>query len=61
MDIVEHKGKWVIIHAGKEVAETFDTEADAWTWADKHIDDQVFDGPNDYSPPLTYRPSSVVN
>jgi len=48
-------GRFVIMHGGREVAEEFETEDDAWRWADRHIDDQVFDGPNDFSPPIHYR------
>ena len=46
---------YVIIHAGKEIDEDFNEEIDAWEWADKNIDDQVFDTPNRLSPPLKYR------
>lgn len=50
-----HSGRWVIVHGGKEVKETFDSEGDAYKWADKNIDDQVFDEPNWYSMPIAYR------
>lgn len=47
---------YVILHAGREVdTPTFGTEAEAWGWADDHVDDQVLDGPNTLSEPLTYR------
>lgn len=47
---------YVILHAGREVdTPTFKTEADAWGWADEFVDDQMFDGPNTLSEPLTYR------
>lgn len=57
MDVF-HKaaGQWVIVHAGKEIDQDFRSEEEAWAWADKHVDDQVFDEPNDFSPPLQYRP-----
>ena len=56
MDITRSdSGGFVIIHAGKIVDRSFASEAEAWSWADEHIDDQVFDGPNDFSPPITYR------
>jgi hypothetical protein len=48
----DHSGRWRIIHAGREVAEDFESEDEAWAWADKNIDDQMFDAPNHYSPPL---------
>jgi hypothetical protein len=55
MDIQKAKnGKWMIIHAGKFVNRTFETEEAAWTWADSNIDDQVFDGPNCLAPPIVY-------
>jgi hypothetical protein len=55
--VVERRSDhFVIVHAGKEIDFSFATEAQAWAWADEFIDDQVFDGPNWFSPPLTYRP-----
>lgn len=55
MDIVRtERGKWVIIHNGREVDRDFDTEGEAWKWADHNIDDQVFDGPNTKEP-IPYR------
>ena len=50
-----HNGRWIIVHGGKEVKETFDSEREAYAWADKNIDDQMFDRPNWFSPPITYR------
>lgn len=65
MDVLKRAdGQFVIIHAGREVAKDFDTEAAAWSWADHHIDDQVFDGPNWLAEPLVYRtpqPTGSVN
>jgi hypothetical protein len=56
MDVLQKSGgKWVIIHAGREVAKDFDTESDAWAWADGHIDDQVACTPNWFADPLEYR------
>jgi len=56
MDVIQKSsGGWAIVHAGKEVDEDFDSEASAWSWADHHIDDQVFDGPNWFSEPIAYR------
>lgn len=49
------EGGFVILHAGRIIDRTFASEEMAWSWADDHIDDQVFDGPNDISPPLVYR------
>jgi len=37
MDVVRSEsGKWVIIHAGREVDKDFDSESDAWRWADRN-------------------------
>jgi hypothetical protein len=56
MDIIRKSdGKFVIIHAGREVSKDFETENDAWTWADANVDDQVLCTPNRLSPPLAYR------
>ena len=46
---------FVIVHAGKVVDRDFATEADAWSWADHNIDDQMFDTPNWLADPLKYR------
>lgn len=48
-------GRFVIIHAGREVAKDFETEHDAWAWADANVDDQVLCTPNRLSPTLAYR------
>lgn len=54
--VIEPRGDhFVIIHAGKEIDYSFSSEKEAWSWADKFIDDQMFDSPNDLSPPLSYR------
>lgn len=56
MDIFQKSdGKFVIIHAGREVAKDFENEAAAWSWADGNIDDQVLCTPNQLSAPLEYR------
>lgn len=57
MKIVERSpGQFEIIHAGKTVdAPNFTTEAEAWSWADANIDDQMFDSPNTLADPLRYR------
>jgi hypothetical protein len=55
MQIVEHNGVWIIRHGGREIAEDFETEDEAWSWADANVDDQVFDSPNHHYPPLRYR------
>ncbi len=56
MDVVRNpSGSFVIVHAGREIDHDFATEELAWKWADEHIDDQVFDSPNRFSPSLAYR------
>ena len=54
MNIVNYGNGWIILHANKIIDQTFDSEEQAWTWADDNIDDQVFDSPNTLSPPLRY-------
>lgn len=46
---------FVIVHAGREIDQAFNSEIDAWEWADEHIDDQMFDTPNKFGPSLGYR------
>lgn len=56
MDILQKSdGKFVIIHAGREVAKDFETETAAWSWADENVDDQVLCTPNRLSAALEYR------
>jgi hypothetical protein len=56
MDVLQKTGgRWVIIHGGREIAEDFEAEAGAWSWADKFVDDQITCGPNWLAPPLRYR------
>lgn len=56
IDILQRSdGNWIIIHAAREIAKDFGSEADAWAWADENIDDQVLCTPNRLSAPLEYR------
>ena len=52
--------RFVIIHAGKVIDESFDTREQAEAWADDNIDDQMFDTPNTFSPPLVYRDAPLM-
>lgn len=56
MMIIKKKpnGKWGIIHSHRWLVQDFETETEAEGWADGNIDDQMFDGPNTFSPPLQY-------
>ncbi|WP_067734477.1 hypothetical protein [Novosphingobium naphthalenivorans] len=58
MDIEPREDHFVIRHSGQIVNQRFPTEDDAWAWADMHIDDQVFDSPNNWSPPIDYEASA---
>jgi hypothetical protein len=61
MDIIQKSsGRWVIIHALREIAKDFDSEAAAWAWADEQIDDQIFCTPNKLSTVLEYRNPAIV-
>lgn len=56
MEVIQRaSGKWVIIHALREIAQEFDSESAAWSWADANIDDQFTCTPNWYSAPLVYK------
>jgi hypothetical protein len=56
MDVFKRSnGSFAIIHAGREIDKDFATEDEAWSWADRNIDDQMFDGPNWLAEPLAYR------
>ncbi len=56
MEVIQrHSGQWVIVHAAREIAKDFDTEAEAWAWADCNIDDQIYCTPNRLSASLLYR------
>lgn len=58
MKVIERApGYWTLLHDGREVdTPPFATEAEAWSWADDNIDDQVFDSPNGtLRDPLRYR------
>lgn len=50
MDVVKEGAFFVIIHAGREIDVKFLSEDDAWRWADRNVDDQVFDEPNLFTP-----------
>ncbi len=60
MEVFQHDNLWAIAHAGNVVAKRFTSESAAWEWADMNIDDQVFDAPNHFSPPLDYEPDLIV-
>lgn len=56
MMIIGREGNhYVIVHAGRIIDETFPDRDAAEKWADCNIDDQMFDAPNEWSPPLRYR------
>lgn len=46
---------WIVVHAGRVIDEKFPDRESAEKWADCNIDDQMFDEPNTFSPPLRYR------
>lgn len=60
MITVREGAHWVIVHAGRVVDESFPDRAAAEKWADSNIDDQMFDAPNEFSPPLKYRDAPLV-
>lgn len=47
-------GGWYIRHGRGIIDQTFNSEDEAYLWANENIDDQVFDGPNTLCPPLKY-------
>lgn len=51
---------FVIIHAGRVIDEKFPDRESAECWADRNIDDQMFDEPNTFSPPLKYRDAPLL-
>jgi hypothetical protein len=51
---------WVVIHAGRVIDARFPDRASAEAWADNNIDDQMFDAPNHFSPPLVYRAAPLL-
>lgn len=56
MDVLQRAdGRWIIIHAAREIAKDFDSAESAWLWADENVDDQVLCTPNRLSAPLEYR------
>ncbi len=59
--IVVNEGKhFVVVHAGRVIDETFPDRESAESWADSNIDDQMFDTPNTFSPPLKYRDAPLL-
>jgi hypothetical protein len=60
MHIKVHEDKWRIIHSGRVVLQSFDTEEEAYSWANRNIDDQVFDNENTFADPLEYDKNLVV-
>lgn len=60
MVVTKEGNRWVIIHAGRVIDETFQSEREAEKWADGNIDDQMFDGPNCLAPPLRYRTAPLL-
>jgi hypothetical protein len=56
MDVLQKSnGKWTIVHAAREIDKDFNTEAEAWSWADEFVDDQVTCTANRLAAPLIYR------
>ena len=51
---------FVIVHAGRVIDEKFPDRESAERWADRNIDDQMFDEPNTFSPPLRYRDAPLM-
>jgi hypothetical protein len=51
---------FVIVHAGRVIDQKFHDQESAERWADKNIDDQMFDTPNSFSPPLKYRDAPLL-
>jgi len=61
MMIVAREGEhFVIVHAGRVVDASFADRDAAEQWADRNIDDQMFDEPNSFSPPLKYRAAPLM-
>lgn len=55
MDVIrKDSGEYRIVHAGREIDRRFETQRQALGWADRYIDDQLFDTPNAFCPPLPY-------
>jgi hypothetical protein len=51
---------FVIVHAGRVIDQKFPDQESAEKWADDNIDDQMFDAPNSFSPPLKYRDAPLM-
>ncbi len=60
MVTVREGSHFVIIHAGRVIDEVFSDRESAERWADCNIDDQMFDEPNWFSPPLKYREAPLI-
>lgn len=60
MITVREGAHFVIVHAGRVIDETFPDRESAEAWADANIDDQMFDKPNWFSPPLRYRDAPLM-
>lgn len=60
MIVCREGAHFVIIHAGRVVDETFPDRESAERWGDHNIDDQMFDSPNYFSPPLKYRDAPLM-
>lgn len=60
MITVREGSHFVIAHAGRVIDEQFPDQESAERWADRNIDDQMFDEPNTFSPPLKYRSAPLM-
>lgn len=60
MIICREGAHYVIGHAGRVIDEKFPDRESAERWADCNIDDQMFDEPNEFSPPLRYRAAPLM-
>lgn len=60
MITVREGSHFVIIHAGRVIDEKIPDRESAESWADRNIDDQMFDEPNTFSPPLKYRDAPLM-
>lgn len=60
MITVREGAHWVIVHAGRVIDASFPDRESAERWADSNIDDQMFDSPNELSPPLKYRDAPLM-
>jgi hypothetical protein len=61
MMVVCREGSYfVIVHAGRVIDARFCDRESAERWGDHHVDDQMFDGPNEFSEPLVYRDAPLM-